>query len=208
MPLVAGVVSWDKVGMTLPNKLGRPDAAPALYRLLSESALSRAALGNCGIPVAMLDANAKGRPLSYVNAAFEAFFGYRESEALGRPLAAILFRSDETLMQRLLTESPKRWEISAWGKDGEPRHVEAALAGLRDAAGRLTHFVVAFSDRSEVEKLRSEIASLKSLATASLGVRLEPGGQPARGAQQPRIEVPAADELRANRQTARILQQR
>jgi PAS domain S-box-containing protein len=208
MPLVEVADSWDNGGMTVPNKAGRSYTAPALYRLLAESALSRAALGCCGIPLAMLDADAKGRPVTYVNAAFEAFFGYRETEALGRSLAALVLHNDEPLVQRLLNDPPKRWEISAWGKDGEPRHVEVALAGLRDADGRLTHWVVVFSDRTELEKLRAEVESLKSLAAASLGVRLEPASQPARSAQKPRVEVPAADELHPDRQAAGILHQR
>ena len=110
--------------------------------------------------------------------------------------------------ERLLSETPRRWELTAWGKDGGVRHVEVALAALRDADGRLTHWVIAFSDRAEIERLRSEVESLKSLAAASLGVRLEPGAQPARGAQKARIEVPAADELHADRQAAGILHQR
>jgi PAS domain S-box-containing protein len=194
--------------MTVLQKIGKPNTAPALFRLLEDSALSRAALGCCGIPLAMLDANAKSRPLTYVNSAFEAFFGYREGDALGRSLAAVLLRSDEPLLQRLLAESPKRCEVTAWGKDGKPRQVEIALAGLRDTSGKLTHWVIAFSDLAELERLRSEVESLKALAAAPLGVRLEPGGQPARGAQKARIEVPAADELHADRQAAGILHQR
>ena len=50
--------------MTISHKASRPEAAPALFRLLSDSALSRAALGACGFPVALLDASAKGRPFS------------------------------------------------------------------------------------------------------------------------------------------------
>lgn len=190
--------------MTIPNRASRPDVAPALSRLLAESALSRAALGCCGIPLALVDAGAKSRCLTYVNAAFEAFFGYRESEAVGRPLSALLFRNDEALVVRLLAEQPRRWELSAWGRDGEARYVEVALAGLRDAAGRPTHYVFAFSDRSELERLRSEVESLRSLAAASLGVRLEASAQPARRAQEPGIEVGSADE----RRPAGILQQR
>src|SRR3954471_9680948 len=132
MPLVGVADSWDKSGMTVASRITRPDAAPALYRLLAESALSRSALESCGIPLGLLDANAKSRPFTFVNAAFQAFFGYRETEALGRPLAGLVFRNDEALVQRLLSDSPKRWEVSAWGKDGEPRHVEVTLAGLRD----------------------------------------------------------------------------
>jgi PAS domain S-box-containing protein len=208
MPLVGPADSWQKLGMTVPNKIGKPVAAPALFRLLSDSALSRAALGACGIPVVLLDANAKTRSVTYANAAFEAFFGYRESDATSRSLAALLFRGDEPLVQRLLAESRRRWELTAWGKDGELRHVEVALGGVRSADGRLTHWVIAFSDRGEIERLRAEVESLKNLAAASLGIRLEPAGEPARGAQKPRVEVPAADELNPDRQPAGILHQR
>jgi PAS domain S-box-containing protein len=207
MPLAGVADSCENVRMTVSSRL-RPDSAPALYRLLAESALSRAALASCGIPLALLDANAKARPLTFVNSAFEAFFGYRETEALGRSLASLVLRNDEPLLQRLLGDSPKRWEISAWGKEGDLRHVEVTLAGLRDAGGRLTHWVVAFADRTELEKLRAEVESLKSLAAASLGVRLETPGQPARGAQKPRVEVAPADELHADREPAGILHQR
>ena len=63
--------------MAVPNKLEKQGPAPALYRLLSDSALSRAALGACGVPIAMLDATAAERPVTHVNAAFETFFAER-----------------------------------------------------------------------------------------------------------------------------------
>jgi len=157
-----------KRAMALAQKreIVKPEAAPALYRLLSDSALSRAALGACGFPLAMLDARAGSRPVTYVNAAFEGFFGYRAGDALGRPLATLLFHGDEPLVHRLLAESSSRWKLRAWGKDGAVRHVEIALGAVHSADGQLTHWVVAFSDRSEVEKLRSELEGLKSLAAA------------------------------------------
>jgi PAS domain S-box-containing protein len=219
MSLLKVADSWEKLAMTVLVKTvsatrpGKSQAAPALFRLLSDSALSRAALGACGVPVALLDANAKTRSFTYVNAAFESFFGYSESEALARPAAALLFHGDEALLQRLLAESPRRWQLTAWGKDGEVRHVEVALCGLRSADGRLTHWVVAFSDRAEVEQLRAQLEALKSASAASasvasLSLRLDPVGQPARGAQKAGVEIPAADELNPNRQAAGILHQR
>ena len=69
-PLAAGPRSWHKWGVTLSDKLPngpKQPAAPALARLLSDSALSRAALAACGFPLALADATAKGRPLTYVN---------------------------------------------------------------------------------------------------------------------------------------------
>jgi PAS domain S-box-containing protein len=208
MPLVCPELPWHKVVVTIPAKIGKPHLAPALFRLLEDSALSRAALGCCGIPVALLDANAKGCPFTYVNSAFELFFGYGEIDTIGRSLASVLFRRDEALVQRLLSESSPRWELTAWAKDGEARHVEAALGSIRSADGRLTHRVLAFSDRGEVERLRSEVETLRGLAANSLSVRLDPADQPARSAQKPRVEVPAADELHANRHPRGVLHQR
>ena len=189
--------------MTVVSKSRRPETAPALFQLLSDSALSRAALGCCGVPLALLDANVKGNPFTFMNAAFAAFFGFRESEAAGRPLADLLFRGDAALVQRLLSDGARRWELTAWGKDGEARHVEAAVGAVRGADGRLSHWVVAFSDRGEVERLRSEVESLKGLAANSLGLRAS--GQPARGTQQSRVEISASDELHADRHPGRIL---
>ena len=147
-------------------KPAKPEAAPALYRLLTDSALSRAALGACGIPLAILDARIPARSITYVNPAFETFFGVRASDALGHPLAKLLFKNDEPLVHRLLAEPSSRWKLRAWDKGGEPRPVEIAFGAVHSAAGELTHWVLAFADRSEVEKLRSELEGLKSLAAA------------------------------------------
>jgi PAS domain S-box-containing protein len=152
--------------MAVLNRITKPDTAPALFRLLSDSALSRAALGACGFPLAILDASAASRPVTFVNPAFEGFFGYRPGEPIGRPLAALVFRGDEALLHRLLAEPASRWELKTWAKDGAPRHVELALGAVRSAEGRLTHWVAAFTDRSETERLRDELRSLKGLASA------------------------------------------
>jgi len=152
--------------MTALHRAARPDPSAALHRLLSDSAVWRAALGACAFPLAVLDATAPLRPVTYLNGAFEGYFGYRSAEALGRPLSGLLFRGDEALVHRLLAESTSRWELKAWAKDGTARHVELALGAVRGADGRVTHWVAAFSDRSEVEDLRAELAALKSLASA------------------------------------------
>ena len=146
------------------KEMQRAEPAPALHRLLSDSARAHAALGACGFPLAMVDARAAARPLTYVNAAFEGFFGYDAADALGRPLAALLFRDDAPLVHRLLASSASRWKVRAWSKDGAVRHVEIALGAVHDRDGQLTHWIAAFSDRSEVEELRAELEALKSLA--------------------------------------------
>lgn len=190
-----------------PADKRRTQTAPALFRLLSECALTRAALGTCGLPVAILEAGARSSPVVYCNAAFENLFGYAEQEAAGKSLAGLLLHGDEALLQRLL-ESPRRWELTAWAKDGLERPVGITVSPVRNVEGAVTHWVIGFSDRGEVERLRAQVESLKGLAAASLGVGLEPGGEPAGGAKQARIEIAPPDELYADRQALRVLQQR
>jgi PAS domain S-box-containing protein len=184
----------------------RKHAAPALFQLLADSSLSRAALNACGVPLALLEVGK--RTVTYVNAAFAAYFGFSEAEAFGKSIAALLLRGDEALAQRVLADCPSAWPLTAWRKDGAALQLQLALGGVRGTDGRLTHWVLTFSDRTEVEQLRAELESMKNLSVSSLALRLEPAGQPARGAQQPRVEITAADELHAERQPARPLHQR
>jgi PAS domain-containing protein len=184
----------------------RRHAAPALFQLLADSSLSRAALNACGVPLALLEV--EKRTVTYVNAAFAAYFGFCEAEAFGKSIAVLLLRGDEALAQRVLADCPSAWPLTAWRKDGAALQLQLALGGVRGTDGRLTHWVLTFSDRAEVERLRAELESMKNLSVGSLALRLEPSGQPARGAQQPRVEIAAADELHAERQPARPLHQR
>jgi PAS domain S-box-containing protein len=124
----------------------RPEGeTPALARRLSESALYRAARNACGFPVIIRDAADPARPACYVNPAFEELFGYREQEALGRPLAQLVLRGDEPLAHRLLAGSRAHWQINAWTRDGTPRRMEVTVGAVRDPRERITHWVVAFA---------------------------------------------------------------
>jgi len=124
-----------------------------LERLLSDSALARAALRTCGLPLTIVDAAAPGRPVIYANPAFESFFGLRPGEAVGLPLALIIFRGDEAQLYRLLAQAPSHRELETWSKDGSVRHVEMTLGALRNAEGRLTHWVVGFADLQRLKAL-------------------------------------------------------
>ncbi|MCC6211959.1 MAG: PAS domain S-box protein [Burkholderiales bacterium] len=154
--------------MTLSDKVPngpRAPQAPALARLLSDSALSRAALAACGFPVALADAAAKGRPLTYVNPAFEAFFGYRADEAIGRPSITLLFPEDETA-SNMFNEAPSRVQMRARRKDGSTADVELSIGMVHGADGRLTHWVLAFADRSEIARMQEELRVLRAIAAA------------------------------------------
>ncbi len=150
----------------LPNGIGRPPTpAPALARLLSDSALSRAALAACGFPVALSDATAKGRPLTYVNPAFERFFGYRADEVVGRPAITLLFPEDEAAAS-MFNEAPVRLQMRSRRKDGVSAEVELSIGMVHGGDGRLTHWVLAFADRSEIAHLREELRVMRSIAAA------------------------------------------
>ena len=129
--------------------------------------MARSALGACGFPIAIMDDSSTSRPVVYVNAAFESFFGGRADEILGRGLGSIVFRGDEALVHRMLAEQTPRRTVKAWAKDGSPRPVEMTLSAVRASDGRISHWVAAFSDRSEVERLRAELDSLRPLAHAA-----------------------------------------
>ena len=154
--------------MTVSDKVqngSRIQPAPALARLLSDSALSRAALAACGFPVALSDATAKGRPLTYVNPAFESLFGYRADEVLGRPAITLLFPEDEGAAS-MFNEAPARLQMRARRKNGSTAEVELSIGMVHGVDGRLTHWVLAFADRGEIERLREELRVLRSIAAA------------------------------------------
>lgn len=155
----------------IPNcrTVGRRDAgpAPALYRLLADGALSRAALDACACPVAIVDAASAAHRVTHVNSAFAALFGHPESSACGRSLADLIFAGDETRAARLFDAPPGAWvrrTFRATHRNGELRIVEAALAPLRDADGGTRGWVVSFFDCSELAALREELAALRSRA--------------------------------------------
>jgi len=148
----------------LPNGT-RSVATPALARLLSDSALSRAALAACGFPIVLVDASAKGRPLTYVNPAFEAFFGYRADEALGRPVITLLFPEDETAAG-MFNDAPTRLLMRGRRKDGAAAEVELSIGMVHGIDGRLTHWVLAFADRGEIARMQEELRVLRAIAAA------------------------------------------
>jgi PAS domain S-box-containing protein len=150
--------------MTVPDRIpnGRHQA-PALARLLADSALSRAALAACGFPVALSDAAAKGLPLTYVNPAFEAFFSYRAEEVIGRPIITLLFPEDEGA-PIMFKDAPARLRMHARRKNGIAAEVELSIGMVHGVDGRLTHWVLAFADRSEIARMQEELRVLRAIA--------------------------------------------
>jgi PAS domain S-box-containing protein len=167
--LRSAALPWQKHRMAVLNLSrqgpARPEAAPALFRLLAESALSRAALDACGMPLVLAEAGMEAPAISYVNQAFEAFFGYRPAEALGRPAAQLLF-ADPMAAAPLYRLPAAPMPLRARRKDGSVAHVEVLAGAVRAVDGRVTHWVLAFADRTELEELRAKLERLGALACA------------------------------------------
>lgn len=144
----------------------RHDSAPALFRLLSDSAMSRAALASCGAAVAIVDAQDANWPIAYLNPAFERLFGHRDHEVQHKAFVPLVLRRDPSVQDRMLEAVRARHEVCASHKNGAPLDVEVMLGPVHDASGRLTHWVLTFTDRSELTRLRGEVAALKSTRVA------------------------------------------
>jgi len=124
-------------------------AAPALYRLLTDSALNRAALDACAAPVAIIDAAATGYPVVSVNPAFDDLFGYGRGEVIGKGARALLVCDAEALLDWL----PWGGELSQVNvetrrKNGSALSVEAVAGDIRNARGERTHWVLTFICRT------------------------------------------------------------
>jgi hypothetical protein len=52
--------------------------------------------------------------------------------------------------------------LRAQRKDSSLAQVEVAVGAVRGSDGRVTHWVLAFSDRSELEELRAKLSRLST----------------------------------------------
>ncbi len=66
----------------------------------------------------------------------------------------------------MFNEAPVRLQMRARRKDGASAEVELSIGMVHGIDGRLTHWVLAFADRSEIERMREELRILRSIAAA------------------------------------------
>jgi len=159
-------VSFRTTPIACNGRNGRHDLAPALFRLLSDSAMSRAALASCGAAVAIVDAQDAAWPIAYLNPVFERLFGHRDVDVGGQSLIALIFGLDPQVQDRLLEAVRAPHDVCAAHKNGIPLEVEIVLGPVHDSNGRLTHWVLTCTDRTELAQLREEVAALRSLRAA------------------------------------------
>jgi PAS domain S-box-containing protein len=113
----------------------------------------------------VLIADSAGRIL-YVNPAFEATTGYRPDEAFGR--TPRLLKSGQhgpafyqDMWGRLLDGEPYRGTLVNRKKSGETYWANQTITPIKDAAGRITHFVSVLRDVTEARKYHEQEVQLR-----------------------------------------------
>lgn len=129
---------------TASARAAREQAAPALFRLLSESALYRSLFSACGVALGIVEARSPRPVFIQVNRAFERSFACQQSEACRNPVATLLLNGDIALERRLFGETAARAQIRATQRDGSAVPIDMTIDPLRDCDGRVTHWAVAF----------------------------------------------------------------
>lgn len=130
--------------------------APALFQLLSDSALNRAALSACGFAIALLDAHRPGMPLTFANPALEQLCGTHADQLLGRQAGSALFAAGGTALLAELEGRVRAEHGPARARaplhpaaNGEPqvsREVDIALNAVRDVRGAISCWVLALHE--------------------------------------------------------------
>jgi PAS domain S-box-containing protein len=108
----------------------------------------------------------------YVNAAFERISGYSRQEALGQnPRFLKSGKHDKTFYQRMWAtiSSGKLWEgrLINKKKDGSLFHEDVGISAIRDATGKVLHYVAV--KRDVTERLRAESLALRSQRLEAIG---------------------------------------
>ncbi len=127
----------------LPTR--RDQAAPALFSLLSESALYRAAYAACGVAMGIADSRLERPQFISVNREFERLLGFHATEACRYPVAALILEGDNAIAATVFRNVPTRREIEVRRRDGSRLTVALACTPLHDASGNHTHWAVALS---------------------------------------------------------------
>jgi PAS domain S-box-containing protein len=107
----------------------------------------------------------------YVNAAFERLTGYTAAEAIGNtPNILRSGKQDQAFYRRywetLLSGMVWHGEITNRRKDGSLYREEHSASPIRDAEGRLTHFISIGHDVSERARIRQELDLLETVTVA------------------------------------------
>jgi hypothetical protein len=76
----------------------------------------------------------------------------------------VLLAMDPACAGQLFREPAQSVVLHAQRKDSSLAQVEVSVGAVRGSDGRVTHWVLAFADRTELEQLREKLNALRATA--------------------------------------------
>jgi diguanylate cyclase (GGDEF)-like protein/PAS domain S-box-containing protein len=125
--------------------------------------LMREAIEACVNSIIITSAEGPDYPIEFVNPAFEKMTGFSAAEVIGRS-AAMLWGSDRDqpgvreIVAIAREEREGQAVLRTWRKDGAMQWSDVYVAPVRDAGGRVRHYVVAHYDITEKRRYEAELA--------------------------------------------------
>jgi PAS domain S-box-containing protein len=128
--------------------------AEALRRTAAALRLRERAIASTNDGIVIVDAAAEDYPIVYANPAFERLTGYPPEEVLGRNCRFLQGpdtdrEAVERLRAALRADEPCQLELLNYQRDGTPFWSEISVTPVRDAEGRVTHYVGVQKDVTE-----------------------------------------------------------
>jgi PAS domain S-box-containing protein len=147
----------DRVASAVAWRERQDDARERLTEALKERAMDEAPVG-----ITIADNSLPDRPLVYVNDAFETMTGYSRGASLGRNCRYLQGPGSDPqtvaeLRRAIQDERPTSVELVNYRRDGSRFWNKVDVAPVRDAAGRVTHFVGFQTDVTD--RVRAEAAA-------------------------------------------------
>jgi PAS domain S-box-containing protein len=116
----------------------------------------------------IVDAQAEGWPIVYVNPAFEELTGYTSGELIGE--SPTIFDGSDTspatigeLEAALTDERPFAAELVSYRKDGTPFHNSLRIAPVQDESGTVTHFISIHTDETPRRRLEEQFLQAQKM---------------------------------------------
>jgi two-component system cell cycle sensor histidine kinase/response regulator CckA len=155
----AKLCSAIRAGICLPYKENRSHEAEDQLRKLSR------AVEQSGDLVIITD---RDGVIEYVNPAFQALTGYSSEEVLGRKPNLLKSGQQDpayykTLWETVLSGNVFRGVLANKKKNGELFYAEKTIAPVRDASGKITHFISNDRDITERRKLEAQLLQAQKM---------------------------------------------
>ncbi|MBQ5940774.1 EAL domain-containing protein [Massilia sp. AB1] len=147
---------------TISIAIGRERAEHQARQSEERLRLKRRALEASANPIVIRSAQAPDYPVEYVNPAFERVTGYPAAEAIGKSLVFLLGddREQEAIAEldaALAQQREGHAAVRTYRPDGSLVWMECYCSPVRDAGGKVTHFLNVMYDISAARQYQAEL---------------------------------------------------